>query len=99
MAKPFRPKPTSIAFTFDPVNNPLPPVRADQVVEYVPPAGTQREEISPFDKGEPGVPAQELCIMAFPVATYKAITDEANKRGLSFNQAVQQAFNAWISKG
>jgi hypothetical protein len=38
-----------------------------------------------------------LAFIAMPVETYKAFSDAAMARGLTFAQALQQAFSQWLA--
>jgi hypothetical protein len=38
----------------------------------------------------------DLFFIAMPQVTYRAISDEAMKRGLTFAQALQQALEQWV---
>lgn len=39
---------------------------------------------------------EDLYMIAMPIVTYRAISDEATRRGLTFAQALQQAINNWF---
>jgi len=39
---------------------------------------------------------EDLFFIAMPMGTYRAFSDAAMKRGLTFAQAMQQAFNRWL---
>ena len=39
---------------------------------------------------------EDLFFIAMPGVTYRAISDSAMKRGLTFAQALQQALNQWL---
>lgn len=41
-------------------------------------------------------PGEDLYFFAVPLATHRAISDVASKRGLTFAQAMQQAVDAWM---
>ena len=41
--------------------------------------------------------AADLFFIAMPLVTYRAISDEAMKRGMTFAQAMQQALNQWAA--
>jgi hypothetical protein len=48
----------------------------------------------------PEVPAapeggSDIFLIAMPLVTYRFISDEAMKRGMTFAQAMQQALNQW----
>ena len=49
---------------------------------------------------DPSIPppgaGEDLYMVAMPMVTYRAISDEAMKRGLTFAQAMQQALNRWF---
>ena len=98
MARSARP---TVTFTTDPVAKPLP---KPEPAPTEPAVTTGMYNASPFVAGEgegdgKPIPPQELCIVVFPVPTYKAITDEANKRGMSMNDALREAISTWILKG
>lgn len=38
----------------------------------------------------------DLYMIAMPQVTYRMLSDEAMKRGLTFAQALEQALNRWI---
>lgn len=91
-------KSTTPRFSLDPYNNPLPSIDQPEEDLVQKPSPAASLSLSPFkDTGDQPIPDQEVCLMAFPVPTYKAISDEATKRGLTMAQAVQQAFNLWFS--
>lgn len=45
----------------------------------------------------PAVPegGSDIFLIAMPLVTYRFISDEAMKRGMTFAQAMQQALNQW----
>lgn len=59
----------------------------------------------PDDDGRPEEPDEsgegmigDLYFFAVPASTYKALSDEAAKRGMSLAQLVQNAFNNYLTK-
>jgi len=49
--------------------------------------------VTPASSPEAG---EDLYFIAMPMVTYRAISDEAMKRGLTFAQGLQQALNQWV---
>lgn len=41
---------------------------------------------------------EDLFFIAMPMTTYRAISDEAAKRGITFSQGMQQAFSTWMGE-
>lgn len=42
---------------------------------------------------------EDLFMIAMPGAAYRAISDQAMKRGMTFAQALSQALDQWAAKG
>jgi len=54
-------------------------------------AVAQAEQSSTLPKA-----GEDLFFIAMPMETYRAISDAAMQRGLTFAQSMQQAVNAWL---
>ena len=39
---------------------------------------------------------EDIFFIAMPLSTYKMLSDSAMSRGLTFSQAMQQAFEQWL---
>lgn len=51
---------------------------------------------APETKPVPSSIGEDLFFVAMPMVTYRSISDEATKRGLTFSQAMQQALTKWM---
>ena len=40
---------------------------------------------------------KDIFLLAMPIETYRAISDTAAKRGLTFSQALSQALSQWMT--